>query len=427
MKTSKTSTRAVALAAAALAIGLHVGTAQAQGTLLWSTQASPVAEQKAMREQVLKDAPLPVEFLSNQEGPFLTRLNAELQAGKGSIAVVGALHGTLATAGAQMVDLSAQAKGLSLSPAFVSLGKLGTGEQKYLPWMQATFVMAAHKKALPYLPAGADLQRLTYDQLVAWSKNLAEQTGGPKFGFPAGPQGLKHRFFQGYLYPSYANSMVTEFRSAGAEKGWEMMRELWKYTHSASTSYNFMQEPLLSGQVWVAFDHIARLANAFNEKPEDFVAFPAPSGPTGRGFMPVLAGLAIPRTVPDRAAAEKVIAYLMRPEVQVATLKATNFFPTVDVKIPADMPPSVAITAKAIQAQSGAPDANPGLLPVGLGALGGKFNQVYVDTFERVVLARQPIRPVLDEQASVLRKIMQDAKAPCWEPDQPSQGACPVK
>jgi hypothetical protein len=26
-----------------------------------------------------------------------------------------------------------------------------------------------------------------------------------------------------------------------------------------------------------------------------------------------------------------------------------------------------------------------------------------------------------------LRKIMQDAKAPCWEPDQPSQGACPVK
>ncbi len=165
MKTSMRPTRSVALAAATLALGLGLpmGAAQAQGTLLWSTQASPVAEQKAMREQVLKDAPIAVEFLSNQEGPFLTRLNAELQAGKGSIAVVGALHGTLATAGTQMVDLSAQAKGLSLSPAFVSLGKLGTGEQKYLPWMQATFVMAAHKKALPYLPAGADLQRLTYD------------------------------------------------------------------------------------------------------------------------------------------------------------------------------------------------------------------------------------------------------------------------
>ena len=97
------------------------------------------------------------------------------------------------------------------------------------------------------------------------------------------------------------------------------------------------------------------------------------------------------------------------------------------VKNPADMPASVRITAEAISKQAGAADANPGLLPVGLGALGGKFNQVYVDTFERVVLAGQPVRAVLDEQAAALRKIMQEANAPCWEPDKPSAGACPVK
>ena len=283
------------------------------------------------------------------------------------------------------------------------------------------------EKALPYLPAGADINKLTYDQLVAWSKNLAEKTGGPKFGFPAGPQGLKHRFFQGYLYPSYADSMVTEFRSAGAEAGWNMFKELWKYTHASSTGFNQMQEPLKNEQVWVAFDHIARLADAFNAKPNDFVAFPAPSGPTGRGFMPVLAGLAIPKTAPDKAGAEKLVAYLMTPEVQLATLRATNFFPTVDIKIPADMPASVRITAEAISKQAGSADANPGLLPVGLGALGGKFNQVYVDTFERVVLAGQPVKAVLDEQAAALRKLMQEANAPCWEPDKPSVGACPVK
>ena len=55
-----------------------------------------------------------------------------------------------------------------------------------------------------------------------------------------------------------------------------------------------MQEPLLTGEVWVAFDHIARLADAFNQRPDDFVAFPAPAGPTGRGFMPVIAGIADP-------------------------------------------------------------------------------------------------------------------------------------
>ena len=42
-----------------------------------------------------------------------------------------------------------------------------------------------------------------------------------------------------------------------------------------------MQEPLLTGEVWVAFDHVARLADAFNQKPDDFVAFPAPAGPGG--------------------------------------------------------------------------------------------------------------------------------------------------
>ncbi len=401
--------------------------AQAQSVLLWSTQASPAKESQAVRDEVLKGAPVSVEFISNQEGPFLTRLNAELQAGKGTIGVVGALHGQLTSNAESWVDISGAAKGANLSPAFMKLGKLNGTTQRYLPWMQATYIMAANKKALPYLPAGADINKLSYDQLVAWSKNLAEKTGGPKFGFPAGPQGLKHRFFQGYLYPSYANSSVTEFRSAGAVKGWEMMKELWKYTNPASTTYNFMQEPLLSEQVWVAFDHTARLADAFNGKPNDFVAFPAPAGPTGRGFMPVLAGLSIPKTAPDRAAAEKVVAYLLQPSVQLATLKATNFFPTADVAIPKDFPPSVAISAAAVKMQAGSADANPGLLPVGLGALGGKFNQVYVDSFERIVLAGQPIKAVLDEQAGALRAIMQESKAPCWEPDRPSAGACPVK
>ena len=409
------------------ALLLGATAASAQNVLFWSTQATPVNEQKDIREVVLKGSPVPVEFVTNQEGPYMTRIAAELQAKKGSIGVLGALHGQLASHTRDLMPLRRPSGSAQISPAFLKLGTLASSEQKYIPWMQATFVMADNKKALPYLPAGADINRLTYDQLVAWARNLAERTGGPKMGLPMGPQGLKHRFFQGYLYPSYANSMVTEYRSEGAEKGWNMVKELWKYTHPASTTYNFMQEPLASEQVWVAFDHIARLADAFNAKPNDFVAFPAPAGPTGRGFMPVLAGLAIPRTAPDRAAAEKLIEHLMKPEVQLATLRSTNFFPTVNVAIPADMPPSVRITAEAIAKQSGAPDANPGLLPVGLGALGGKFNQVYVDTFERIVLANQPVRTVLDQQAAVMRAIMLEANAPCWEPDKPSAGACPVK
>ena len=50
----------------------------------------------------------------------------------------------------------------------------------------------------------------------------------------------------------------------------------------------------MSGEVWVAFDHTARLLDAFNSDPEKFVAFPAPAGAVGRGFMPVIVGLGMP-------------------------------------------------------------------------------------------------------------------------------------
>lgn len=411
-----------------LTAALTLATAPAKADLLfWSTQAKPVEETQKMRDNVLAGFGETVDYQASDGGPWLTRIQAETQAGSGTIAVLGGLHGDFTSISANLADLGAvDLGGTAVNPNFMTLGKLGSGEQKYLPWMQATYIMAANKKALPYLPAGADLNALTYDQLIAWSKAVAEATGGPKFGFPAGPKGLKHRFFQGYLLPSFAASTVTKFRSAEAEQAWTKFKELWSYTNPASTGYGFLQEQLLTEEVWIAFDHTARLADAFNQKPDDFVAFPAPAGPAGRGFMPVVAGIAIPSTAPDMEKAKALVAYMLKPETQIATLRATNFFPVVDVTLPDDMPASVKASGAAIAAMTGAADAKPALLPMGLGEAGGKFNQVYVDTFERIVLDNQDVRTVLDSQAEALRAIMKETGAPCWAPDKPSEGACPV-
>lgn len=414
------------LAVATLALGLTAATANAQ-VLFWSNQAVPVEETQKMREQVLKGFSGGVDFQPQEPGPFITRIEAEAAAGSGTIGVVGALHGDLATYADNWADLSdIDLAGIGVSPAFLELGKLGTGEQKYLPWMQATYVMAANKQALQYLPEGADINALTYDQLIAWSKAMAEATGSPKFGFPAGPKGLKHRFFQGFLLPAYTGSEVTKFRSAEAEEAWGKFKELWQYTNPASTNYDFMQEPLLTGDVWLAFDHIARLGEAFNQKPDDFVAFPAPAGPKGRAFMPVLAGLAIPKGAPDMAQSKELVKYMMQPQTQVATLLATNFFPTTDAPLPTDLTKSAQALGPAVTTMTSAADALPALLPVGLGDKGGQFNQVYIDTFERIVLGNQDIRQVLDQQAETLRALMVETGAPCWLPDAPSEGACPV-
>ena len=414
-------------AGAVLAVSLLASGAEAQ-VLFWSTQARPVEEAQKMREDVLKGFEGGADYQVAEVGPWLTRIQAELQAGSGSIGVLGGIHGDFTAVAGGLSDLSGvDLGGVNVNKAYVELGKLGTTEQKYLPWMQATYLMAANKKALEFLPKGADLNKLTYDQLIEWAKNMADATGSPKFGFPAGPKGLKHRFFQGFLYPSYTGSMVTKFRSAEAEAAWNKLKELWAYTNPNSTNYAFMQEPLLTEEVWVAFDHIARLADAFNQRPDDFVAFPAPAGPAGRGFMPVVAGVAVPKTAPDADKAKALAAYMLKPETQIATLRATNFFPVIDVKLPDDMPASVKAFQPAIAAMTSADDALPALLPVGLGPLDGKFSQVYTDTFERVVLGGEDVRATLDEQAGVLSGIIEQAKAPCWAPDKPSSGPCPVE
>ena len=417
-------------AAASLALLTAAGSlpAAAESLLFWSTQARPVEEAQAMREQVLSGFGQEVDYQPQDPGPYITRLQAELEAGEGTIDVLGGLHGDFASVGDGLADLSdVDLGGAKISDTFMEVAKLGGDGQKYIPWMQATYVMAANKKALEHLPEGADVNALTYDQLIAWAAALGEATGSPKFGIPAGPKGLKHRFIQGYLYPSFTDSMVTKFRSAEAEAMWNTVKELWAHTNPASTNYAFMQEPLLSEEVWVAFDHTARLAEAFNQRPNDFIAFPAPAGPTGRGFMPVVAGVAVPTTAPDMASSKELISYMMKPETQIATLKATNFFPVIDVELPDDLPAAVQISGTAIAAQSGSSDANPGLLPIGLGELSGKFSQVYTDTFERIVLAGQDVRAVLDEQAEALKAIMDEAGAPCWAPDEPSDGVCPVE
>lgn len=415
------------IAGAVSGIALFVGAGAVQAEVLfWSTQAKPVEEAQAMREQVLAGAG-DVDYQPNDGGPWLTRLNAELQAGSGTIGVLGALHGDFSAMNPDdLVDLDDLGLGAA-SDTFNNLAKLGTDSSQYIPWMQASYIMAANKKALDHLPEGADINSLTYDQLIEWSANVMEATGEAKFGFPAGPKGLKHRFFQGYLYPSYTNGVVRTFASDSAVTAWEKMKELWAVTNPGSTNFSFLQEQLLNEDVWIAFDHTSRLAAAFNERPDDFVAFPAPAGPEGRGFMPVIAGVAIPRTAPDMEASKALVAHMLKPETQIATLKATNFFPVVEVALPDDLPHSVKAAGAAVAIMSASPDANPGLLPAGLGDKGGDFNRVFVDTFERIVLAGQPIEQVLDDQKGALQRIMEETGAPCWAPDAPSEGACPVE
>ena len=94
-----------------------------------------------------------MQYVSETDSQQIDRLTAEKKAGKYTIGVIGALHGTFPNLLAIDVleDLTPLATKLSdrgINKGFMELGKLGTDQQYYLPWMQATYVMAVNKKAL---------------------------------------------------------------------------------------------------------------------------------------------------------------------------------------------------------------------------------------------------------------------------------------
>jgi multiple sugar transport system substrate-binding protein len=425
------------LAAGGLLTAGRAGAGSAQGAgkvTAFFGQFGAIAEQEGIRKYVFKGFNGDVEAAFapiTAPTQFVDRVRAESKAGRGGIDVLVGLHGDFVTFQNEGLirgvgDVAGQIKGLP--PALVKHGKLGTNTQWYVPHSQATYVMVANKDVVRYMPRGADINALTYGQLFQWAKTIRQRTGQNRFALPASETGLMHRFLQGFLVPSFTGTFVTGFRSKEAVQAWEYMKQLWQYTHPQSLSYAFMQDPLLSQEVLLGWDHVARLKTALDQRPDDLVAFPVPSGPKARAYMPVLVGMGIPKNAPNPAGAKELIKHLTKLGPQAALLSLTGFFPVVAGRLSKQISPGLIAEANAVRRQQQAKDAVQALLPIGIGAEGGNFSKYYRDTFTRIVRNGEPIQKVLQEQGELLDQIFVKTNAPCWAPD-PSSGKrrCVVK
>ena len=406
--------------------------AQTGRLIFLSTQLRPIEEAHKMRNLILKGYRREVDYITEPPQQFPVRIKAEAQGGSPTVDVIGALDGELQPlarldALTQLDDLAGRLTGRAIPGSLMTLGKLGTAHQLYIPWMQASYIMVANKQALAYLPDGADINALSYDQLALWAGTIRQKTGKPRLGFSVGPLGLMHRFFEGFLYPSYTGGVVVPFRSEAAEAMWTQFASLWNSVNPNSTRYDFMQQPLLSGEVWIGWDHVARVRDALRQKPGEFVAFPAPAGPKGRGYMPVLAGLAVLKGAPDMNGAMGLIDYLTSPETQIETARSVGFLPVVKAELAPDTEPGLKLAAAAVEKMQSAKDALPALLPFGLGERAGEFDMVFLDTFKLIVLRGENPSAVLDREREALNRLMTETGAPCWAPDPPSSDACQAR
>ena len=397
-----------------------------------STQLNPVEEASKMRNDILADFPGQVEFRPNDNNYIFDQINLLQKKDPEVSILIGALHGDLVKLYEEnsLMPLDAVYSALSdrkITRNLLNLSKLDGSLSYYIPWMQASFVMVANKRALPYLPKGASLQSLTYVQLAEWAKNIQRQMKKPELGFPAGEKGLMHRFLQGYLYPSFTGSTLLKFRNDDAKAMWEYFRDLWKYVDPSSLTYSSMDEPLLMGDVWIAWDHTARLTKVFEERPDDFVAFPAPIGPKGRGFMTVISGLAIPKNSPDTESLRILIDYLTLPAVQTRMLLSTGFFPILELSDSDGLPENMKALSNSVRDQSGSSDSIPTLLPIGLGESGTTYNDLFMLTFSEIVLEGQDMNSVLNENTKELQIILDKQNAKCWLPDVSEKRPCKIE
>jgi len=404
---------------------LLTSTALAQETLNFaSTQMVPAAEQLFAKSVLLKgftdEYGINVEFIPMEYPDLFTRLSAEVAAKKVTISVVGELHGGLDLMNAQslMDDLSdVEFTDRTFIKALEDYSIIAD-RKVYLPWMQATFVMAVNKKALAYLPDGLTIgdvtgasEKWTYDALLNWAKKLNEGLKVPKLGFPMGPKGLWHRFLHGSIYPSFTGYQAAAFDSVRAVEMWEYLGKLKSYIHPSSTVWESMDEPLLKEEVFIAWDHTARVKNAVIEKPDDFLIVPSPRGPQGRGYITVAVGLAIPAGAPQRDKAIKLIDYLTSPAVQVKILENVGFFPTIKEAEGVIPEGALRILTNGVLAQSGAPDSVIAMIP-SLGAKAGEFTAAYRDAFTKIVIEGADLKTTITSIADKLRAIFAEVGIP---------------
>jgi multiple sugar transport system substrate-binding protein len=388
--------------------------AAAEPLLFLSTQLTPLPEATMMRQLILKDFPPLVDFEPFDRGVYTSRVVALAAHPRGPVIVGGvqedfiALYRAGALASVQRTWQRLASR--EFLPRFTGRGSMGADGTYFVPWMHATYLMAANKRALKYLPRGADLQKLTYDQLREWAAAMYKATGAGKLGFPTGPKGLMARFLQGYLYPSYTGSMTEGFRSPDAVQMWVYLRDLWQYVAPASLVINRMDEPLLNGEVWVAWDHSARLLQAFVQRPDDFIAFPAPIGPRGRGFISVLAGLGMPKGA-ESAAGDDLIEYLTRPGVQVATMESVGFLPVVRIGSEVQLRAGMRSLLQAAVDQLASPEGILSPVPLLGGDADRSFSLAYLVAFSGIVLRGFPITDVLTVQEKKLLEAMAQVKA----------------
>lgn len=309
-------------------------------TLVFSSRLfSPPAEQLFFIEEIIKpfeeEHGITVNFSIIDDATLLQHAEVQQTTNHVTTDIVVSHNGSMPQwldAGwvEDLTDVVAGWTDRTFSEAFVT-DTNRDGRQYFLPVGADVYLLLANNKALPYLPAGVDLDAITWDQYAAWAVAIAEGEGEGKVCITGIPSKSWVYMFGGTGL-SYGAGFP-DANSEGAMAAWKVWETIGKGDGFIPTVLNVDScvDPMMREESWLTVFHNARAGQVFASNETAFTLAPAPSGPVGIGSIAGVSGYAVMKGSANYDLAISFLEYLTRPEIQVKLAKGTGgFIPPVE-------------------------------------------------------------------------------------------------
>jgi len=203
---------------------------------------------------------------------------------------------------------------ITILPAF-NESTSADGETYYVPISADVYLVIANNKALDYLPDGAELNSITWEQYKDWAIAIAEGEGSPKTTMPA--LTVKSMCYQvGGMGLSYGADFA-DIDSDAMKDTWALVGEMIAADAIVETSFSYGDpvDLMKAEEAWLSFYHMGPVGQVYGSAPAQFTIAPAPAGPVGNGSIAGAWGMGITAGTENLEAAQAFIEYMARPDV----------------------------------------------------------------------------------------------------------------
>ena len=206
---------------------------------------------------------------------------------------------------------------------------IGAHERKYfMPIIGNIYILIANKKALPYLPEGADINNLTWEQFADWAINMKQVNG---YGRTVLSGASQNSFI--YQFGSCALSYgagFPEIDSEGAKKAWDIFVKIAQ-ANAFVPNIRIVGDcttVMQTHQAWLSVLNNTKACEVYEQDPDSYVLASMPKGSMGRGAIVGFNGMAVMKNSNNLKMALEILEYFADPKVQIEVARGTGgFFP----------------------------------------------------------------------------------------------------